>query len=59
MSTSTGIPDFRSSMDTVLPTGPGVWELRDYSKNIFRPKKAMVLDDMQKAIPSLCHMYIL
>lgn len=28
VSTSAGIPDFRSGMDTVLPTGPGVWELR-------------------------------
>ncbi|CAF4344155.1 unnamed protein product, partial [Adineta steineri] len=27
VSTSTGIPDFRSGMDTVLPTGPGAWEL--------------------------------
>ena len=25
---STGIPDFRSGMGTVLETGPGVWELR-------------------------------
>lgn len=30
VSTSTGIPDFRSAMDTVLPTGPGAWELREY-----------------------------
>jgi hypothetical protein len=29
VSTSTGIPDFRSGMDTVLPTGPGAWELRE------------------------------
>ena len=28
VSTSAGIPDFRSGMNTVLPTGPGVWELR-------------------------------
>ena len=57
MSTSIGIPDFRSSIDTVLPTGPGAWELRDYGNNILRPKKAMILDDMQKAIPSSTHMY--
>ena len=25
---STGIPDFRSGMGTVLETGPGVWELK-------------------------------
>ncbi|CAF3914829.1 unnamed protein product, partial [Rotaria sp. Silwood1] len=30
VSTSTGIPDYRSSMNTILPTGPGVWELRDH-----------------------------
>lgn len=29
VSTSTGIPDFRSGLDTVLPTGPGAWELRE------------------------------
>jgi hypothetical protein len=26
ISTSCGIPDFRSGVDTVLPTGPGAWE---------------------------------
>lgn len=25
ISTSTGIPDFRSGKNTVLPTGPGAW----------------------------------
>lgn len=28
ISTAAGIPDFRSGMNTVLKTGPGVWELR-------------------------------
>ncbi|CAF2721273.1 unnamed protein product [Rotaria sp. Silwood2] len=54
VSTSTGIPDFRSGMDTVLPTGPGAWELRDH--NASRSKKAVVLNDMHKAIPSPSHM---
>ncbi|CAF0924788.1 unnamed protein product [Rotaria sordida] len=54
VSTSTGIPDFRSAMDTVLPTGPGAWELRDNKTS--RSKKAVVIDDMQKAIPSPSHM---
>jgi hypothetical protein len=26
ISTACGIPDFRSGMNTVLPTGPGCWE---------------------------------
>lgn len=26
ISTSAGIPDYRSGMNTVLPTGPGCWE---------------------------------
>ena len=26
ISTSTGIADYRSGMNTVLPTGPGCWE---------------------------------
>ncbi|CAF1210511.1 unnamed protein product [Adineta ricciae] len=54
VSTSTGIPDFRSAMDTVLPTGPGAWELRDNQAS--RSKKAVVVHDMHKAIPSPTHM---
>ncbi|CAF4470457.1 unnamed protein product, partial [Rotaria sp. Silwood2] len=54
ISTSTGIPDFRSGMDTVLQTGPGEWELQDHKAN--RLKSSTVIDDMQKAIPSLAHM---
>lgn len=26
ISTACGIPDFRSGINTVLPTGPGAWE---------------------------------
>ncbi len=26
ISTSAGVPDYRSGMNTVLPTGPGCWE---------------------------------
>ena len=26
ISTASGIPDYRSGMNTVLPTGPGCWE---------------------------------
>ncbi|CAF1004104.1 unnamed protein product [Adineta steineri] len=54
VSTSTGIPDFRSGMDTVLPTGPGAWELEDHRAK--RAKTTTVIDDVQKAIPSPTHM---
>lgn len=55
ISTSTGIPDFRSGMDTVLKTGPGVWELR--AKGVLR-KPGSAIPNMLKAIPSPAHMAI-
>ena len=55
ISTSTGIPDFRSGMNTVLKTGPGVWELQ--AKGVSR-KPGAALPNMLKAIPSLSHMAI-
>ena len=33
VSTSTGIADYRSGMNTVLPTGPGCWEKKANKKN--------------------------
>jgi len=27
ISTSSGIPDYRSSHETILPTGPGKWHM--------------------------------
>ncbi|CAF3374358.1 unnamed protein product [Rotaria socialis] len=54
ISTSTGIPDFRSSMNTLLPTGPGVWELRDHP-GAKRPPNARTTTST-KAIPSVTHM---
>mmetsp|Transcript_9984 Transcript_9984/g.34990 ORF Transcript_9984/g.34990 Transcript_9984/m.34990 type:complete len:447 (-) Transcript_9984:173-1513(-) len=53
ISTSTGIPDFRSGMDTVLETGPGVWELR--AKKQARSARAKTTSTL-KAIPSVTHM---
>ncbi|CAM4834180.1 unnamed protein product [Rotaria magnacalcarata] len=53
ISTSTGIPDFRSGMDTVLKTRPGEWELEDHKAK--RLKSAAIIDDMQTAIPSIAH----
>ncbi|UJR19216.1 hypothetical protein I4U23_022346 [Adineta vaga] len=54
VSTSTGIPDFRSSMNTILPTGPGVWELRDHPGAKRSPTIRTV--SLVKAIPSVTHM---
>jgi len=54
ISTSTGIPDFRSGINTVLKTGPGAWEklaqkVGDNKKNY----RVMSL----KAIPSKTHVF--
>jgi len=52
ISTSTGIPDYRSGINTVLPTGPGAWEKAATGiKNKKNFKKAMA-----SALPSPCHM---
>ncbi|CAF3734879.1 unnamed protein product [Rotaria sp. Silwood1] len=48
------IPDFRSSMNTILPTGPGVWELRDHPGAKRSPTALTVT--LTKAIPSTTHM---
>lgn len=55
ISTSAGIPDFRSGMNTVLPTGPGAWELRDHRQQ--RSKKHHTVTVLQ-AIPTSTHMSI-
>ncbi len=52
ISTSTGIPDFRSGVGTILPTGPGAWEkLATGTKKKTDYKKAAL-----SAIPSKSHM---
>lgn len=43
---STGIPDFRSGMGTVLETGPGVWELR--AADMTPQEKAKMKKERQK-----------
>ena len=55
ISTSAGIPDYRSGMNTVLSTGPGAWELRDAGKK--RDKKRKVTQVLQ-AIPTYTHLAI-
>lgn len=55
ISTSAGIPDFRSGINTVLPTGPGVWEKRAVGeKNAPKPKVAAT--PMHSAVPTPTHM---
>jgi NAD-dependent SIR2 family protein deacetylase len=56
ISTSCGIPDFRSGMNTVLETGPGVWELRAHDK---APLKTSHTVPLIKALPSPTHMSIM
>lgn len=51
ISTSSGIPDYRSGVNTVLPTGPGAWEKK--AQKIKTNKKTV---DMNNALPSFTHM---
>jgi NAD-dependent SIR2 family protein deacetylase len=56
ISTSAGIPDYRSGINTVLPTGPGCWEkLATGSKE----KKNFMRKTMLQAIPTPTHMALL
>lgn len=67
ISTSTGIPDYRSGFNTKLPTGPGCWEkraLREKWKND-KTKAGLPLPSamrlpfnmtIQQARPSVTHM---
>ena len=53
ISTSCGIPDFRSGVNTVLKTGPGAWE-KKAQKVKDAPNRNIV--DSKCAIPSFTHM---
>ena len=53
ISTSAGIPDFRSGINTVLPTGPGAWEKAVTGA---KSRKNRFKCPMTSAIPTLCHM---
>ena len=52
ISTATGIPDFRSSKETVLETGPGCWEVKDHGLK----DQPVTYVESEKAIPSYSHM---
>ena len=53
ISTACGIPDFRSGVNTVLPTGPGCWEKMANKEKVNRK---VIKTSMLQAIPSKCHM---
>ena len=55
ISTGAGIADFRSGKNTVLETGPGIWE----KKALHLTEKPKVSTDMLKAFPTKCHMSLL
>jgi NAD-dependent SIR2 family protein deacetylase len=55
ISTSAGIPDFRSGFDTVLDTGPGAWEKAANKAKVAKDKK-IVTKSIQKAFPTDTHM---
>ena len=53
ISTSCGIPDYRSGIQTVLKTGPGTWEKQ--AQNVgFKPNKNKI--PITNAVPSVTHM---
>ncbi len=54
ISTSAGIPDFRSGTETVLQTGPGVWEKK--ATNVQDDDEKYVHTDIEEAIPTKTHM---
>ena len=56
ISTSTGIPDFRSGVHTVLPTGPGVWVCKARG---MQPPPQQNRKCILGALPSPCHMALL
>jgi NAD-dependent SIR2 family protein deacetylase len=54
ISTSAGIPDYRSGFNTVLPTGAGCWE-RKAAKGL-KKEKPKIRVAIEKALPTFTHM---
>ena len=54
ISTSAGIPDYRSGVNTVLPTGPGCWEKQ--AQKVKDNGKKPLRTSMLQAIPTKTHM---
>jgi NAD-dependent SIR2 family protein deacetylase len=58
ISTSTGIRDFRSGMNTVLKSGPGKWELQAKQASKQASKSSLAKVNVLKVIPSVAHMVV-
>lgn len=56
ISTSAGIPDYRSGFNTVLPTGAGCWERKAAGK--VPKEKPRLRTTIEKALPTYTHMAI-
>lgn len=57
LSTSCGVPDYRSTYKTFLPTGPGKWE-HSLQKDMYLKEKTPVVLQSQLALPSLGHLQL-
>lgn len=57
VSTHSGIPDYRSSHETIIPTGPGKWETAENKAKYLATKKPINIPAI-KCMPSKAHMSI-
>ena len=55
LSTSTGIPDYRSTYKTGLPTGPGKWETKE-NKEIYYNRNKSIKLEADYSWPSIGHL---
>lgn len=52
MSTGSGVPDYRSGLETLVPTGPGTWEIQANPDSGYKIKKT----NMMKIWPNKGHL---